>query len=79
MPFVVRTAVRHHEDLTAAPWSTAEGLGDVDTACAITGGIVGAATGVHGARASGCSAGRQCPAAEPSLVNLGSSITLSIE
>jgi ADP-ribosylglycohydrolase len=48
VPFAVWTAARHHDDLTAALWSTAEGLGDVDTTCAITGGIVGAATGVDG-------------------------------
>ncbi|MFE6129990.1 ADP-ribosylglycohydrolase family protein [Streptomyces sp. NPDC056437] len=44
--FAVWTAARHQEDLAAALWSTAEGLGDVDTTCAITGGIVGARTGV---------------------------------
>jgi len=48
VPFAVWTAVRHAGDLTAALWSTAEGFGDVDTTCAITGGIVGAATGVAG-------------------------------
>ncbi|MFF7203187.1 ADP-ribosylglycohydrolase family protein [Streptomyces sp. NPDC008141] len=44
--FAVWTAARHQDDLEAALWSTAEGLGDVDTTCAITGGIVGARTGV---------------------------------
>lgn len=39
-------AARHHDDLAAALWATAEGFGDVDTTCAITGGIVGARTGV---------------------------------
>ncbi|WP_418959105.1 ADP-ribosylglycohydrolase family protein [Streptomyces tritici] len=46
VPFAVWTAVRHAGDLVEALWATAEGLGDVDTTCAITGGIVGAATGV---------------------------------
>ncbi|GLF94636.1 ADP-ribosylglycohydrolase family protein [Streptomyces yaizuensis] len=46
VPFAVWTATRHAGDLEAALWATAEGLGDVDTTCAITGGIVAAATGV---------------------------------
>ncbi|MEU6217039.1 ADP-ribosylglycohydrolase family protein [Streptomyces sp. NPDC047022] len=48
VPFAVWCAARHPDDLAAALWSTAEGLGDVDTTCAITGGIVGARTGVGG-------------------------------
>ncbi|MFF3453647.1 ADP-ribosylglycohydrolase family protein [Streptomyces sp. NPDC002730] len=48
VPFAVWTATRHRDDLEAALWSTAEGFGDVDTTCAITGGIVGASTGVGG-------------------------------
>ncbi|MFF6905691.1 ADP-ribosylglycohydrolase family protein [Streptomyces sp. NPDC012389] len=35
--------------VAAALWATAEGFGDVDTTCAITGGVVGAATGTAGA------------------------------
>jgi ADP-ribosylglycohydrolase len=46
VPFAVWTAARHHDDLPAALWATAEALGDVDTTCAITGGIVGARTGI---------------------------------
>ncbi|MEV8035346.1 ADP-ribosylglycohydrolase family protein [Streptomyces sp. NPDC002742] len=46
VPFAVWCAARHPDDLTAALWSTAEGFGDVDTTCAITGGIVAARTGV---------------------------------
>ncbi|MEV7087067.1 ADP-ribosylglycohydrolase family protein [Streptomyces sp. NPDC093085] len=46
VPFAVWTAARHRDDLTAALWATAEGFGDVDTTCAITGGIVAARTGV---------------------------------
>lgn len=48
VPFALWTAARHPGDLEAALWSTAEGFGDVDTTCAITGGVVGAATGVDG-------------------------------
>ncbi|MCF3964875.1 ADP-ribosylglycohydrolase family protein, partial [Streptomyces fuscigenes] len=46
VPFAVWTAARHPDDLPAALWATAEALGDVDTTCAITGGIVGARTGL---------------------------------
>ncbi|MFE3591264.1 ADP-ribosylglycohydrolase family protein [Streptomyces niveus] len=46
VPFAVWTAARHPDDLEAALWATAEAFGDVDTTCAITGGIVGARTGV---------------------------------
>ncbi|MDQ0987033.1 ADP-ribosylglycohydrolase family protein [Streptomyces sp. V2I9] len=48
VPFALWTAARHPDDLEAALWATAEGLGDVDTTCAITGGVVGAATGTAG-------------------------------
>jgi ADP-ribosylglycohydrolase len=48
VPFALWTATRHGDDLEAALWATAEGLGDVDTTCAITGGVVGAATGTAG-------------------------------
>lgn len=49
VPFALWTAARHPDDLEEALWATAEGLGDVDTTCAITGGVVGAATGTAGA------------------------------
>lgn len=45
VPFAVWTAARHRDDLTGALWATAEGAGDTDTTCAITGGIVAARTG----------------------------------
>ncbi|MFF5894694.1 ADP-ribosylglycohydrolase family protein [Streptomyces argenteolus] len=48
VPFALWTAARHQGDLEAALWATAEGFGDVDTTCAITGGVVGAATGMDG-------------------------------
>nr|WSW66791.1 ADP-ribosylglycohydrolase family protein [Streptomyces sp. NBC_00995] len=48
VPFALWTAARHPGDLEAALWATAEGLGDVDTTCAITGGVVGAVTGGDG-------------------------------
>lgn len=37
---------RHPGDLVPALWTTAEGFGDVDTTCAVVGGIVAARTGV---------------------------------
>ncbi|MDG4861361.1 ADP-ribosylglycohydrolase family protein [Streptomyces sp. T-3] len=49
VPFALWSAARHPDSLTDALWTTAEGLGDVDTTCAITGGVVGAHTGVDGA------------------------------
>ncbi|MGW8883996.1 ADP-ribosylglycohydrolase family protein [Streptomyces sp. NPDC055749] len=48
VPFALWTAARHRDDLEAALWATAEGFGDVDTTCAITGGVVAAATGIDG-------------------------------
>ncbi|MEU8890729.1 ADP-ribosylglycohydrolase family protein [Streptomyces sp. NPDC048442] len=48
VPFAVWAAARHPDDLEDALWATAEGFGDVDTTCAITGGIVGARVGVGG-------------------------------
>ncbi|MEU1534086.1 ADP-ribosylglycohydrolase family protein [Streptomyces fagopyri] len=48
VPFAVWCAARHPGDLVSALWTTAEGFGDVDTTCAITGGIVAARTGVDG-------------------------------
>ncbi|MFJ3700037.1 MULTISPECIES: ADP-ribosylglycohydrolase family protein [unclassified Streptomyces] len=51
VPFALWTAARHQDDLEGALWATAEGFGDVDTTCAITGGVVGAATGIDAAPA----------------------------
>lgn len=48
VPFALWSAARHRDDLEAALWATAAGLGDVDTTCAIIGGVVGAATGTAG-------------------------------
>ncbi len=52
VPFALWSAARHPDDLVAALWTTAEGLGDVDTTCAITGGVVGARTGTDGVPAA---------------------------
>ncbi|MFF0597402.1 ADP-ribosylglycohydrolase family protein [Streptomyces antibioticus] len=48
VPFALWCAARHSGDLVSALWAAAEGLGDVDTTCAIAGGVVAARTGVDG-------------------------------
>lgn len=48
VPFALWSAAHHLDDLTRALWTTAEGLGDVDTTCAITAGVVAARTGLVG-------------------------------
>lgn len=48
VPFAVWCAARHLDDLTEALWATASASGDVDTTCAIVGGIVAARTGLVG-------------------------------
>ncbi|MER8182336.1 ADP-ribosylglycohydrolase family protein [Kitasatospora sp. NPDC094015] len=45
VPFALWSAAHHLDSLTDALWTTAEGLGDVDTTCAIVGGTVAARTG----------------------------------
>jgi ADP-ribosylglycohydrolase len=42
VPFTLWAAARHLADYEGAFWSTAQAGGDVDTTCAIVGGIVGA-------------------------------------
>ncbi|GHF83628.1 hydrolase [Kitasatospora xanthocidica] len=46
VPFALWSAAHHPDSLADALWTTAEGLGDVDTTCAITGGVVAARTGL---------------------------------
>ncbi|MEV0181883.1 ADP-ribosylglycohydrolase family protein [Streptomyces sp. NPDC050625] len=48
VPFALWSAARHLDSLVDALWTTAEGFGDVDTTCAITGGTVAARTGLAG-------------------------------
>lgn len=45
VPFALWCAARHCWDFEAALWATASGLGDVDTTCAIVGGIVALSVG----------------------------------
>lgn len=49
VPFALWCAAHHLDDIEDALWATAEGLGDVDTTCAIVGGVVGARVGIGAA------------------------------
>jgi ADP-ribosylglycohydrolase len=62
VPFALWSAAQHPDDLTEALWHTAEGFGDVDTTCAVVGGIVAARTGVGGAPADWRSGREPLPA-----------------
>lgn len=48
VPFALWCAAQHLDDYPAALWLTASGLGDIDTNCAIVGGIVASAVGSAG-------------------------------
>ncbi|MEU8138153.1 ADP-ribosylglycohydrolase family protein [Streptodolium elevatio] len=45
--FTIWVAARHRDDFEAAFWATASAGGDVDTTCAIVGGIIGARVGAE--------------------------------
>lgn len=47
VPFCIWCAAKHLDSFPEAIWATASGLGDVDTTCAIVGGIVALATGME--------------------------------
>jgi ADP-ribosylglycohydrolase len=47
VPYAIWCAARHLDDLVEALWATASAGGDIDTTCAIVGGIVAARTGLH--------------------------------
>lgn len=47
VPYAIWCAARHPDDLVEALWTTASGGGDVDTTCAIVGGIVGCRVGLE--------------------------------
>lgn len=48
LPFALWTAAHHLNDYEEAMWITVSGLGDRDTTCAITGGVVALAVGARG-------------------------------
>ncbi|MFC0431781.1 ADP-ribosylglycohydrolase family protein [Kutzneria buriramensis] len=52
VPFAIWCAARHLDDLVEALWATASAGGDMDTTCAIVGGIVAARTGLDGVPAA---------------------------
>ncbi|WP_406283300.1 ADP-ribosylglycohydrolase family protein [Embleya sp. NBC_00896] len=61
VPFALWTAAHHADALDDALWATARGLGDVDTTCAITAGIVASRTGVDGVHSSWLAAREALP------------------
>jgi ADP-ribosylglycohydrolase len=62
VPYAVWCAARHLDDLEEALWATASAGGDVDTTCAITGGIVAGRTGTRAIPASWLHACEPLPA-----------------
>jgi ADP-ribosylglycohydrolase len=48
VPFALWCAARHMDNFEEAIWQCASGKGDMDTTCAITGGIVASYTGIEG-------------------------------
>jgi ADP-ribosylglycohydrolase len=48
VPFVLWSSARHLDNYEEALWHTVSGLGDMDTTCAMVGGIVAMYTGVGG-------------------------------
>ncbi|MEK9518503.1 ADP-ribosylglycohydrolase family protein [Streptomyces venezuelae] len=46
VPYALWCAARHLDDLDEGLWHTVGGLGDIDTTCAITGGVIASRTGV---------------------------------
>ena len=61
VPYAIWCAARHLDDLTEALWATALAGGDVDTTCAIVGGIIAGRTGLTGVPADWLSACEPLP------------------
>ncbi|GAA1824727.1 ADP-ribosylglycohydrolase family protein [Luedemannella flava] len=61
VPYALWCAARHLDDLVEALWATASGAGDVDTTCAIVGGIVAGRTGLTAVPATWLSACEPLP------------------
>ncbi|UGQ13099.1 ADP-ribosylglycohydrolase family protein [Yinghuangia sp. ASG 101] len=62
VPFTIWVAARYRDDFEAAIWATASAGGDVDTTCAIVGGILGARVGRPGLPEAWCAAVEPLPA-----------------
>ncbi|MFI8081259.1 ADP-ribosylglycohydrolase family protein [Kitasatospora sp. NPDC086009] len=67
VPFALWSAATHLDSLPDALWHTLEGWGDMDTTCAIAGGVVAARTGLAGVPAAWLDAREDLPGwvAEP--------------
>ncbi|GAA2157625.1 hypothetical protein GCM10009760_59940 [Kitasatospora kazusensis] len=61
VPFTLWCAARYLDDFEAGLWATASAGGDVDTTCAIVGGILAARLGVPGIPGSWCAAVEPLP------------------
>jgi ADP-ribosylglycohydrolase len=72
VPFCLWAASKHLDDYAAAFWATASAGGDVDTTCAIVGGIVAARGGVDGIPADWLA---RCEALPPWVEGLERGIT----
>ncbi|GLW59091.1 ADP-ribosylglycohydrolase family protein [Kitasatospora phosalacinea] len=61
VPFALWSAAGHLDDLTEALWQTLAGWGDMDTTCAVAGGVVAARTGLADAPADWLAAQEPLP------------------
>ena len=61
VPYAIWCAARHLDDLPEALWATVSAGGDIDTTCAIVGGIVAGRTGLHAVPEEWLSAGEPLP------------------
>jgi ADP-ribosylglycohydrolase len=68
VPFALWCAARHLDDLAEALWTTVSAGGDMDTNCAIVGGIVAARTGFDGVPAAWSAAGEPLSVSSPPSV-----------
>ncbi|WP_231921180.1 ADP-ribosylglycohydrolase family protein [Micromonospora auratinigra] len=62
VPYALWCAARHLDDLVEALWTTATAGGDMDTTCAIVGGVVAGRTGLSGVPAAWTDAVEPLPA-----------------
>ncbi|MFF9066392.1 ADP-ribosylglycohydrolase family protein [Streptomyces sp. NPDC014891] len=65
VPYALWCAARHLDDLEEGLWHTAGGRGDIDTTCAIAGGVIAARTGVAALPASWHAAREPLPPLPP--------------
>lgn len=66
VPYALWCAARHLHDLPEALWATASAGGDIDTTCAIVGGIVAARTGLDAVPPAWLAACEPLPVSRPS-------------